>query len=62
MKSRINQRLEEITAATLIVGIDIAKSVHYARFVDYRGREVSRVVSFTCDGKALRKLQQRYRK
>jgi transposase len=56
MKNRMNQRLEEISAATLIVGIDIAKSVHYARFVDYRGREVSKVVSFTCDRQGFERI------
>ena len=46
MKNKINQRLEEITANTLVVGVDIAKSVHWARFVDYRGIEVGKAVSF----------------
>jgi transposase len=49
MKNRINERLEEISATTLIVGVDIAKTVHWARFVDYRGREVGKVTSFKCD-------------
>ena len=40
MKNRTNQRLEEITAGTLIVGIDVAKSLQWARFVDYRGVEI----------------------
>jgi transposase len=46
MKNRTNQRLEEITAGTLIVGVDIAKSIHWARFVDYRGVEVGKAVPF----------------
>ena len=49
MKDRINQRLEEITATTLIMGVDIAKEVHWARFVDYRGVEVAKAVSFKND-------------
>ena len=49
MNNRMNQRLDEITATTLIVGIDIAKSVHWARFVDYRGKEISKAMSFKCD-------------
>ena len=56
MKSKINQRIEEITATTLIVGIDIAKSVHWARFADYRGREVGKVISFTCDRHGFEKI------
>jgi transposase len=46
MKNRTNQRLEETTAGTLIVGVDVAKSVQWARFVDYRGVEVGTAVSF----------------
>jgi transposase len=46
MKNRMNQRLSEITAETLIVGIDIAKTVQWARFVDYRGMEIGKAISF----------------
>jgi len=46
MRNRANQRLEEITITTLIVGIDIAKTTHYARFTDYRGMEIGKAVSF----------------
>jgi transposase len=45
MKNRTNQRLEEITPSTLIVGIDVAKEEHWARFVDYRGIEIGKAVS-----------------
>jgi len=48
-RNRTNQRLEEITTNTLIVGVDIAKNLQYARFVDYRGKEVSKVLSFNND-------------
>ena len=37
MKKHDFQKLEAITPATLIVGVDIAKNVHWARFTDYRG-------------------------
>jgi len=46
MRDRINQRLEEITATTLILGVDIAKNVHWARFVDCRGVEIGKAESF----------------
>lgn len=46
MKNRTNQRLEEITVGTLIVGVDVAKSVQWALFVDYRGVEVGKAISF----------------
>ena len=46
MKNRTNQRIEEITPGTLIVGIDVAKETQWARFVDYRGTEHGNAVSF----------------
>lgn len=46
MKNRTNKKLEGITAGTLIVGVDVAKAVHWARFVDYRGMEIGKAVSF----------------
>jgi transposase len=59
MKSRITQRLEEITATTLIVGVDIAKTIHWARFVDYRGLEVGKAVSFRSDRKGFESIVTR---
>ena len=44
--NKINQRLVEISETSLIVGVDIARNVHWARFVDYRGREISKAISF----------------
>ena len=46
MKNQANQKLEAITATTLIVGVDIAKALQWARFVDYRGIEVGKAVHF----------------
>jgi len=45
----MSQRLEEITVSTLIVGVDVAKSLHWARLVDYRGMEVCKALSFRND-------------
>ena len=46
MKSRTNQRIDDITVDPLIVGVDVAKSIQWARFVDYRGMEISKAMSF----------------
>ena len=56
MKNRINAKIEEITVNTLIVGVDIAKEVHWARFVDYRGMETGKTISFTSDKKGFEKI------
>ena len=49
MKNRINQRLEEITETTLIVGVDISKATHWARFANYRGIEEGKAIAFKSD-------------
>jgi len=47
-----NEKIMSINEGTLVIGIDIAKDVQYARAFDYRGIELSKVVSFenTADG------------
>jgi transposase len=42
-----NDKIMSITENTLIVGVDIAKHVHYARAFNYRGVEVGKILSFT---------------
>lgn len=49
MKNRNRQKLEAITTSTLIVGIDIAKELQWARFVDYRGLELGKALKFRND-------------
>lgn len=41
-KDKKNQRIQQITENTLIVGADIAKTKHYARAVDFRGIELGK--------------------
>ncbi len=56
MKNRTNQRLEAITPKTLIVGIDVAKSMQWARFTDYRGVEVEKAVYFKNNREGFEKI------
>lgn len=49
MKNRNVQKLEAITPNTLIVGVDIAKEIQWARFVDYRGLELGKALKFHND-------------
>lgn len=41
-----NEKIMSITERTLVIGIDIAKDVQYARAFDYRGIELSKIKSF----------------
>ena len=43
---RVNEKLMRIKENILVVGIDIAKYKHYARFVDYRGNLLYKAISF----------------
>jgi len=45
-RNRLNEKLEAITAETLVVGVDIAKRKQWARFVNFRGAEMSKAVGF----------------
>ena len=45
-----NEKIEQVTATTLVVGVDIGSQTHYARAFDNRGRErTKRVFSFQND-------------
>lgn len=42
LKQKQNQRITRITDFTLVVGADIAKKIHVARAVDFRGIELGK--------------------
>ncbi|MFC0396318.1 transposase, partial [Paenibacillus mendelii] len=46
MNSTQNERINQITSSTLIVGVDIAKFKHVARAQDYRGVELGKPITF----------------
>lgn len=54
--NQANQRIEDITEDTLIVGVDIAKEDEWARFVDYRGREIGKAVNFKNDLQGFKRI------
>ena len=38
------ERIKRITPTTIIVGIDVAKELHYARIIDHRGIDLMKPV------------------
>jgi len=56
LKQKQNQRITRITESTLVVGADIAKKMHVARAVDFRGIELGRDCVFQNDHEGLTKL------
>src|SRR5690606_4406765 len=56
MKQKQNQRITRISESTLVVGADIAKRIHVARAVDFRGIELGKECTFSNDQAGLTKL------
>jgi transposase len=40
MNYRQNEKIAQVTERTLVIGVDIAKTTHYARAFNYRGQEI----------------------
>lgn len=51
-----NQRISQITENTLVVGVDIAKQLHVARGIDFRGLELGKECVFQNDQGGFLKL------
>ena len=37
-----NEKIEQVTDSTMVVGVDIGSQIHYARAFDNRGRELTK--------------------
>lgn len=46
MARNVNAKIQRITEGTLIVGVDVAKHIHVARCVDWRGIELGKPLTF----------------
>jgi len=46
MNYKQNERLNQLTDETLIIGVDIAKEFHVARAQDVRGKEFGKSIKF----------------
>lgn len=56
MKYNQNDKILQITATTLIIGVDVASEIHYARAFDYRGVELGITLKFYNDDAGFRKF------
>ncbi|GLI51021.1 hypothetical protein TSYNTROOL_11070 [Tepidanaerobacter syntrophicus] len=50
MKYTQNDKIMQVTDKTLVIGVDIAKKVHFARAFDWRGIEIAKTFSFEATG------------
>lgn len=46
MNCNQNEKIRQVTESTIVVGVDIASEMHYARAFDWRGIELGKVFSF----------------
>jgi transposase len=58
-KNPLEKKLDMVTAGTLIVGVDIAKKVQWARFCDHAGREVEKALRFENTTEGFQSLLER---
>lgn len=49
MKYNQNTKILQVTEETMIVGVDIASEIHYARAFDNRGVEIGKLLKFHND-------------
>ena len=59
MDFKQNQKINQVTEKTLVVGIDIAKRTHYACFVDDRGRVLRKSFPVSQSGEGFEFFYQR---
>jgi transposase len=56
MKYTQNKKILQVTNETLIVGVDIASEIHYARAFDNRGIELGRLIKFSNNAEGFKEL------
>ena len=54
MKKHSFSKLGVVTPNTAIVGVDIAKNVHWDRFIDYRGNPIGKALKVLNSKEGLR--------
>lgn len=69
MNCKQNQKINQVKESTLVVGIDIGSTTHYARVFDWRGIELGKVFNFSNSREGfenfkdwMRWLQDKYKK
>ncbi|MCR6547241.1 IS110 family transposase [Dehalobacterium formicoaceticum] len=56
MKYTQNEKILQITDETIIVGVDIASEIHYARAFDHRRVEIGKLLKFNNDAEGFRQF------
>jgi len=56
MKYTQNAKILQVTNETMIVGVDIASEMHYARAFDHRGLEIGKLLKFSNDAEGFQQF------
>ena len=56
MNCKQNERINQVGETSLVVGIDIGGTTHYARAFDWRGIELARILKFSNSGEGFERL------
>ena len=56
MNCKQNQKINQVEGTSLVVGIDIGSTNHYARAFDWRGLELARIFKFSNSGEGFGRL------
>ena len=56
MNCKQNERINQVEETSLVVGIDIGGTTHYARAFDWRGIELARILKFSNSGEGFERL------
>ena len=56
MNCKQNQKINQVEGSSLVVGIDIGSTNHYARAFDWRGIELARIFKFSNSGEGFGRL------
>ncbi len=59
MDNKLNQKINQVTEKTLVIGMDIAKHTHYACFVDERGRVLQKSFAVPQSNDGFQRFYQR---
>lgn len=51
-----NEKIRQVTEATMVIVVDIASEVHWARAFDWRGLELGKVISLENSAKGFQQF------
>ena len=54
-----NEKIRQVTDTTMVIGVDIASELHWARAFDWRGLELGKAVKFENSAEGFKAIPHR---